>query len=263
MEYKGGRTEVVFGFMRQLFSLFENFEPTQVAFCWDSRQSKRREIYPEYKANRHKEKTEDEKESQSLILEQFEEIKKEVLPFLGFANIFEVSGYESDDLIAVLVQQGLYPADKTIVISSDADLYQLLGQCSLYSITKAQTTNLDGFQRNYGITPDDWVKVKAMAGCSSDNVKGISGIGEKKAIDYLTGKLNHGKMFLKIKDSQEIIDRNLQLVELPFIGTPIPKLRRNGLMLDCFTVVAQTYGLKSLLDKKSLLRWEKIIRRID
>lgn len=263
MTYRGGRTEVVFGFLKQLFSLCENFEATQIAFCWDSRQSKRREIYPEYKSNRRKDSTEEEQEARALVYAQFEDLKKEILPFLGFSNVFEISGYEADDLIAALVQRNLYEAGQTMVISSDADLYQLLDECSLYSITKHQTTSLDVFQRHYGIGPLQWIMVKAIAGCGTDNVKGIVGIGEKKAIDYLTGKLNHGKMFLKIKESEDIIYRNLSLVELPFAGTPTPNIRRNSLMVENFHVVAKTYGMDSLLEKKNLIRWEKIISRID
>jgi 5'-3' exonuclease len=263
MSYRGSRTEVIYGFMKQLFSLFENFEASQVVFCWDSRVSKRREIYPEYKSNRHKDLSEDEKESRELVYDQFDEIKKNVLPFLGFANIFEVSGYESDDLIASLVKSNHHDPGQTIVISSDADLYQLLGKCSLYSITKAQTTDIDIFKRHYGISPEQWVEVKAIAGCSTDHVKGVVGIGEKKAIAYLTGKLARGKMLQKILESQGIIKRNIPLVELPFAGTPTPKLRRNSLMMDNFMIVAETYGMASFLEKKNLIRWEKIISRID
>ena len=255
LSYDGNRTEIIFGFMKQLVSLFENFEPDQVAFCWDSRQSKRRDIYPEYKNNRRKDMLEEDKDALNLIYAQFEEMKSYTLPALGFSNVFEVNGYESDDLIANVVW-GKNP-DETIVISSDTDLYQLLDYCSIYAITKGQTTNKEIFRRHYGIEPIQWVKVKAIAGCSTDNVKGIMGIGEKKAIDYLIGKLNKGKMFLKIEDSQEIIGRNIQLVALPFAGTPTPKLRKNTLTMDKFRSICREYGMDSLLEKKSLAKWEK------
>jgi DNA polymerase-1 len=262
LSYVGTRTEVIYLFLKQLFSIFENFEPAQAIFCWDSRASKRKEIYPEYKANRRKDISEEDKEALNLVYEQFTELKSYILPAMGFSNVFEVAGYESDDLIASTVINQTNP-EKPIVISSDSDLYQLLDHCSIYAITKAQTMSKEIFTRQYGITPQQWVMVKAIAGCGTDNVKGIGGIGEKKAIGYLTGKLNHGKMFLKIENSMDIVDRNLRLVGLPFAGTPVPKMHKNSLTIAKLQEICKTYGMASLVEKKNLLRWEKIISRID
>ena len=63
MSYRGSNTEVIFGFLRQIISIAIKFQPDQIAFCWDSRNSKRKEILPEYKENRKKDRTEEEKES--------------------------------------------------------------------------------------------------------------------------------------------------------------------------------------------------------
>ena len=263
MTYSGNRTEIIFGFMKQIIALTENFEATQIVFCWDSRESKRREVYPEYKGNRRKELTEEEKESLSLVYKQFDEIRLTVLPELGFWNIFTLSGYESDDLIANIVLDPKNNHDQIVVISSDSDLYQLLNWCSVYSITKAQTMDKEIFTRHYGISPEEWIHVKAIAGCNTDNVKGVGGIGEKKAISYLKGNLNHGKMYFKIINSQDVIDRNLALVTLPYAGCPSPKIRKNNLTIDKYKMICETYGMESLLEKKNLARWTRIIERID
>ena len=262
MLYRGGRTEIIYGFFRQMISVLENFSPTQVVFTWDSKISKRREIYPEYKANRRKELTEEAAMSRKLIYLQFEEIKNNAIRELGFSNCFEVEGYEADDIIAKLVQNYPNEQEPTIVISSDEDLYQLLDFCSIYAITKKQTTDKEIFKRHYGIEPAKWSEVKAIAGCGTDNIKGVSGIGEKTAAKYLLGQMKPGKKYKKILDSKQLIKENLRLVKLPFENTPTPKVKQNHLDISKFVSVCKEYGFESFLDKKTLSRWEAIISRI-
>jgi 5'-3' exonuclease len=261
MEYKGSPTGIIFGFTRQLVSLMENFEPNQLAFCWDSREYKRRELYPGYKVK--DKQTEEEEASRVLIYSQFDVIRTVLLPMLGFENIFRVNGYESDDLIAKYVIDRKCSPEGTIVITRDHDLYQLLDYCSLHCITKAQTTSREIFLRHYGILPDTWSMVKAIAGCSGDKVPGVFGIGEKKAIAFLKGELNPGKMLLKIHESKDLIYKSLQLVKLPYPGTPLMKLKKNNLNLDRFKCACTTYGMESLMDKNTLPRWGRIISRIE
>ncbi len=256
MVYRGGRTEVIFGFLKQIISIATKFQPDQIAFCWDSRNSKRKEILPEYKENRKKNRTEEEKESLIPVYAQFEDIRTVVLPSLGFSNIFLVDGYESDDTMASIVS-GRNP-EETIVITSDNDLLQLLDNCSLYSVTKKQSTNKEIFQREYGIEPKDWVMVKAIAGCSTDNIPGVVGVGEKTAIAYLKGTCK-GKRRFDIEQSSEIIQRNIPLVKLPFQGCPSPKLRSNCLSLEKFKHVCKEYGMESLLSPRQISDWSSIV----
>jgi 5'-3' exonuclease len=257
--YRGNRTEVIFGFLKQITSIAIKFQPDQIAFCWDSRTSKRKEALPEYKENRKKDRTEEEKESLIPVYAQFDEIKGVVLPMLGFNNVFMVDGYESDDIIANIVS-GKDP-QKTIVITSDNDLLQLLDHCSLYSVTKKQSTNKEIFYREYGIAPSEWAMVKAIAGCGTDNVPGVKGVGEKTAIAYLKGE-SKGKKKFDIEQSSDIIDRNLPLVKLPFQGCPGPRLRNNNLSTAKFQTVCDKYGMESLLTPKQIFEWTSIIARV-
>lgn len=259
MNYLGNRTEIIFGFLRQIISIAIKFQPDQIAFCWDSRNSKRKEILPEYKENRKKDRTEEEKESLSLVYAQFDEIRTAVLPMLGFSNIFMVDGFESDDIMANITS-GKDP-QKTIVITSDNDLLQLLDHCSLYSVTKHQSTNKEIFQREYGIEPKDWAMVKAIAGCSTDNVPGIGGVGEKSAIAYLKGTLK-GSRRESIDLFPNIIERNIPLVTLPFQGCPTPRIRNNDLTIAKYKIICKQYGMESLLAPKQILEWSSIIARI-
>ena len=130
--------------------------------------------------NRRQNLTEEEEESNRIAYEQFDKLKL-VLPEMGFANVFEEKGYESDDIIASLV---VGSDERTVVISSDKDLYQLLNWCNICDI-KGSVYTKNMFIREYKINPSGWKRVKSIAGCNTDNIKGVKGVGEKTAIKYL------------------------------------------------------------------------------
>lgn len=261
LTYEGSPTEVIYGFIRQILVLNQKFDPDQIVFCWDNNESLRTKIYSNYKANR-KDLTEEQKESLVPVFSQFKQLKERILFDLGFKNVFSVNGYESDDIIARLVEKEV--AEETIVISADEDLYQLLDNCVLYSIQKKRTYNRKDLLTEYNLTPAEWVDAKALGGCQSDNVKGIEGIGTKTVEKYLHGKLNkNSKIFKKIKDEEKAIyETNLPLVRLPFKNTPKPKLKPNNLTLDRYIAVCEKYGLKSLLTDEYERIWLKMIKLI-
>ena len=256
LSYKGSRTEIIFGFLRHIHELARHFETKQFAFCWDSRKSLRKEIYPEYKANRRINQTSEDIELDKIAYLQFNEIKDVVLSKIGFKNIFEKEGYESDDIIASIVKNN---QGRFIVISSDNDLFQLLNHCSLYNISKKSLTTKIIFEREHSISVEKWHLVKTIAGCSSDNVNGIPGIGEKTAIKYLKGLLKTGTKASAIESMGEIFKRNIGLVTLPFdgIGTFNMKFDETFAEKD-FIEVCENYGFESFLSPKYLQSWIKL-----
>uniref|UniRef100_A0A6M3LV35 Putative exonuclease n=1 Tax=viral metagenome TaxID=1070528 RepID=A0A6M3LV35_9ZZZZ len=257
LTYRGGRTEIVFGFFRQILEIAKRFETTHFAFCWDSKESLRKKIFPDYKANRHKEdRSEEEKSSDIEVFKQFDEIRLIGLKLFGFENIFHKEGYEGDDLMASIVKmrQGI-----NIVISTDNDLFQLLDFCSLYNLSKKEMTTKKIFTCNYSIEPDQWVEVKALAGCKSDYVPGIPGVGEKTAIKYLKGELKSSRTLEKIQSSDSIIKRNRTLVSLPLEGLevlPLRKAKKNW-TVDQFISFCKHYGFQSFLREKTKKEWIK------
>lgn len=261
LTYEGSPTEVIFGFIKQTLLLNQKFDPDQIVFCWDNSNSLRQEIYSSYKANREK-LTDAQKESLIPVFSQFKQLKEKILFDLGFKNVFSVNGYESDDIIARLVENEV--AEETIVVSADEDLYQLLDNCVLYSIQKKRTYNIKDLLSEHNLTPAEWVDAKALGGCKSDNVKGIEGVATKTVEKYLHGKLNkNSKTFKKIKDEEKAIyETNLPLVRLPFKNTPKPKLKPNNLTLDRYIAVCEKYGLKSLLTDEYERIWLKMIKLI-
>lgn len=261
LSWEEKKVGVIFGFLRQLLSLSKTCGENQFVFVWDASSStKRMDIFPDYKKARRKEKTIDEKQLDDITYSQFTEVRKYVLPKLGFKNNFKVDGFEADDLIAKICLK--YPKKQITIISTDEDLYQLLSDnVSLYSIRKKQFYTKEHLWKEYKITPDKWGEVKAIAGCSTDGVPGIPNVGEITACKYITKKLSPKlKSYRAIKDSSHIIERNKKLVVLPFEGTPDIQIDPDGpLQLSCFINICQQYGFYSLMNEKSLPDWKKHI----
>jgi len=222
LSYKGKPTGVIYGFLNQLFTLIKRERPDEIAFAWDSRKSFRKEYYPDYKANRRKDGPPDPDMLAAFM--QFKQLRAEILPQLGFVNNFRQTGCEADDIIGALVKND--PKRRFTIVTSDDDMLQLLDHCDMYNLGKELRIDNYAFTRQYGIAPEQWVMVKQIAGCSGDNVKGVTGVGEKTAIQYLTGKMNpSSKKYKDIQANQELIEFNEYLVRLPLPETkaPIPK----------------------------------------
>lgn len=243
LSYEEKNVGIIFGFLREILKLSRLYETNEFAFCWDSRKSLRKQIYPEYK-NKPKKTELDPK-----IFEQFETIKTKVLPEIGFKNIFEEKGFEADDLIASLVTE--YPDNSFVITSSDEDLYQLLrDNVCIYNLYSKKEYTKESFNKEFGISCCFWSLVKAIAGCSSDNVKGIKGVGEKTAIKYIKEELPiKSKAFQNITslEGTSIVKRNFDLVRLPFEGTPFFDLKEDTLSLLGFMTVCKRFGFSSIL----------------
>jgi len=255
LAYKGNRTEIIFGFLRHLLELSRQFQTNQFIFCWDSRDSFRKKIYPEYKINRRVDRSEEEIESDKIAYKQFDLLRTYVLPTMGFTNILLRKGYECDDLIASIVKNNL--DIKYIVVANDSDLFQLLDYCTLYNISKKRLMTKIIFEREKGIEPNKWGIVKAIMGCSADNIHGVSGVGEKTAIKYLKRETTP-KITLKIKNSLEIIRRNMLLVILPFEGIKrLQIIHQQDLSKKGFVTICERFAFNSFLEIKLLQEWIK------
>jgi len=210
---------VIYGFLKQVLALSKKFETNNFYFCWDSRKSYRKLMFPDYKRKRSDKKKELSPEDLARIMmthEQISKIRESVLPEIGFNNSFMKTGYEADDLICHL-SRGL--EGKNIIVSSDEDLYQLLDEnVIMYKIKGGKRFGIKDLAKKYrDVTPQEWVDVKALGGCKSDEVPGIEGVGAIKAIKYIKGEMKSGvvKGRIESEEGKEIYRRNLELVKLP------------------------------------------------
>ena len=251
------QTGVIFGFLQQILVLARTFGSNEFVFVWDSKESLRRKIFPDYKKARRVEKTPDEQRLDTIAYEQFDEIRLHTLPDIGFLNSFLVEGFEGDDVIASIVHN-----NKTdiVIVSADEDLYQLLSEnVYMYSTKKKMSYTHLNLWKDYRITPKEWAEVKAIGGCHSDGVPGVPGVAELTASKYLTRKLNAtSKVYKAIRESKELIDFNMKLVKLPLEGTPVIKVTDlNALSFSKFQSVCSYHGFTSLLQPDRLKQWKE------
>ena len=269
------RTGVIFGFLRTVFSIADRFNTTQFVFCWDSRQSYRKKIYPEYKGKRKERRdkmTPEQREGIRRARLQFVELRKYVLPTMGFANNPFKTGYEADDLIAAIVR-----ADRETefcILSSDNDLYQLLGyNCFMFNNVTKEKMAAKRFRMEYGISYKKWVLAKAIGGCNGDDVAGIVGAADpksnprSKALQYIRGELTKGVVFDRIesKEGAEIIARNKKLVRVPFLLNGKVELKVNVKKRDDFKKekwleVFRHYDFRYFMQEEQMERLEELFR---
>jgi 5'-3' exonuclease len=173
---------------------------------------------------------------------------------IGFRNIFIQPWYETDDLAAKIVMER---DDRDFIIATrDQDFWQLLSYCDLYDPQTKYLLTEEEFVREWGIHPSKWAEVKSIAGCKSDNVPGIYGVGEKTAVKYITKKLkSHTKKFKDIERNKDIIKRNRRLVTLPFPGTKLYTLQEDQFDFDSFYSICNQLAMDYFLQRRQLNWW--------
>lgn len=228
-------------------------KPINIVLVWDSKMSLRKKIYPGYKANR-KSKTEEEQKDRKNHYSLLNELK-ENLKLLGEWAVIEKEGFEADDLIAYFVKETSYD-NQFIIVSSDNDFYQLLGQRVIqYLPHKKVFFNHIDFKNEFGITCDKYPFIKALSGDRGDNIIGIPQIGTKTAIKMM----KEGQCFIHWVNKFPNVDLeiNLELIQLPFkygegINLEMPKSLFDKIN---FIKIFQKYNLNklNLKDFKDLL----------
>ena len=193
-------------------------------FCFDGGYDFRKKIDPAYKQPRKEARLqapEDEKELRQILFDQIAAFREIHLPTIGAKNIFWAKGFEADDLIASCVLN-LPKARKVYIVSNDEDLYQMIegSRVVVYRPTSKTIVNEEDFRRKHSeMPPCLYASAKAWAGCSSDNVVGLTGIGMAKAAKFLMGKGNP-EFRKRFTDSVEVYNKNIQLTKLPAPQTP-------------------------------------------
>ncbi len=141
-----------------------------------ARRSFRNEIYPEYKAHRPP-PPED-------LIPQFPLVRDATRAF-NVACV-EMEGFEADDLIATYADLAVAAGHEVVIVSSDKDLMQMVGErVSMRDPMKQTVIREEQVVEKFGVGPDKVIDVQALAGDSSDNVPGVPGIGVKTAAELI------------------------------------------------------------------------------
>lgn len=181
--HSGLHTNAIYGFHLMLDHMMKRVQPTHVLVAFDAGKTTfRTELFADYKAGRAK--TPDE------FREQFPYIR-DMLGALGIA-FYELEHYEADDIIGTLdkmAERTELPFDVTIV-SGDKDLIQLTDANTVVEISKKGVAEFEEFTPAYlmdkmGLTPEQFIDLKALMGDKSDNIPGVTKIGEKTGLKLL------------------------------------------------------------------------------
>ena len=174
----GMNTSVVFGFVKFLRDIQKRERPDLLGVAFDPKGgSFRRDIFPEYKANRA--------ETPEDILLSVPYVKR-VLEAMCIP-ILEVAGYEADDVIGTLSQKGVEAGYDVYMVTPDKDYGQLVrDNCRIYKQRGAEGSieivGREAIREKYGIDDPQLVRdILALWGDASDNIPGVPGIGEKSA----------------------------------------------------------------------------------
>lgn len=192
---KGVHTNGILGYLTMFFKMQEEFNAKYVVATFDRKAKTFRHLeYKEYKAGR--------KSMPNELREQLDPLK-EILRAMNI-NIFELDGFEADDLIGtfskIFEEMGFEP----IIITGDKDALQLCSDITKVIITKKGISDKEIYDNKkmietYGVTSSEFIDVKALMGDKSDNIPGVSGIGEKGAINLI-------KEYKSIENIYENID---------------------------------------------------------
>lgn len=168
----GTPTSILYGMLRQLTTINRKFNPDQIILAWDGGSTKRKLLYPAYKANRP---------SQHNGFHQQILIAEQVFFDLGIPQIL-VPGEEADDLIGSYCFNN--KDEKIIIVTCDHDFYQLVSEniwVYSYSGQNSRIYTEQVVKEIYGIEPSNLVDLFALTGDATDNVEGLKRIGKKTA----------------------------------------------------------------------------------
>jgi len=201
---KGELVNAVYGFLLVFLKVIREFQPDYITACFDfPGPTIRHKKFKEYKAKRPPAPEE--------LYKQIPKVK-EVLEVFG-VSIFEKEGFEADDIIATISnlapRKQVLPKIETTILSGDLDTLQLINpQTKVYALRKGVKDTVlydESFvkERYQGLTPEQLLDFKALRGDPSDNIPGVTGIGEKTAIRLLSEFGSMENLYQEIEENSE------------------------------------------------------------
>ncbi|MBP1926121.1 DNA polymerase-1 [Sedimentibacter acidaminivorans] len=178
---KGQYTNAVYGFLSMLYKLIDTYSPDYICTAFDpEKPTFRHEQYKDYKAGRAKAPNE--------LVEQFKLIR-DVLEVHNIKCI-EINGFEADDVAGTIACEAEKKGAEVYLVTSDKDYLQLISENIKVLLTKKGVTNIkemdeQAISDDYGISPTQFVDLKALMGDQSDNIPGVMGVGEKTALKLI------------------------------------------------------------------------------
>ena len=268
----GEVVNAVYGFASILLKVLKDFKPKYIAVTFDKKAPTfRHKIYPEYKA--HREKAPDE------LYKQIPYIKKLVTVFN--IPIFEMSGFEADDLIGTMCQKINNISDQkiidNIIITGDMDALQLINEHTrVYAMSRGLSDGIIFDDRNveekYGIKVGQMIDYKALRGDPSDNIPGVRGIGEKTAVALLQEFDNLDNLYSEIeKNNGQLKNCTPRIVDLlkahkeeAYLSKKLATIKQDiPLDFDLHSLKFGNFDLREIVNFFSDLEFKSLLSRVN
>lgn len=267
----GELVNAVFGFMSMLLRVFEELKPEYVAVCFDRKAPTfRKKKFKEYQAQRPA--------MDQDLSGQIERVKQVVTTMN--IPIFEMDGYEADDIIGTLAKQvsdnqktrktqrtgksenqktGESEEIETIIVTGDRDIMQLVDERTKVfapakgGLSDAKLYDAKAVEEKLGVKPEQIPDYKGLVGDSSDNYPGVNGIGPKTAIELIT-------KYRRLKD----IYKNLDEIS-PKVAEKLKNDKKNADLSYFLATIARDAPVKLDLSRCKLTDydWEKVAELFD
>jgi len=182
-----GVTDFKYDYVRTVESLAKSYNAGNIIITADGGSSYRKEIFPEYKANRkekYAEQTPQEEKEFAMFMAEFSNtltLLKEKYP------VFQFKGVEADDIAAYIsMHLDDYGLDECWMVSSDKDWDLLINdRVSRFSTVTRKETTVHNWDEHYDFDIPDYITFKCLTGDKGDNVPGIPGVGPKRAVQLM------------------------------------------------------------------------------
>jgi DNA polymerase-1 len=258
----GRQVNAVYGFANTLLKVLQDLRPKYAAVTFDlPAPTFRHKEYKEYKATRVK--------ADQELYDQIPLVKELVRAFN--IPIYEKEGYEADDAIGTIAKNLELRAKnlEIIIVTGDLDTLQLIDDnTKVYSISRGinQAVMYDDNKvlERYGIRPDQMVDYKALRGDPSDNIPGVSGIGEKGAAKLIIEFQNLENIY---KNLDKISEKNRNLLtenkEQAFLSQKLSKIDCEVPIDFSFSACRlHDYHKQKVIDLFSKLEFKSLIRKL-
>ncbi len=202
----GEPTAGVYGFASVLLRLIEQERPEYLAVTFDAGHSFRDQVFSEYKATRAK-MPEDLRPQMGRIHQLIDALH---IPTL------ELEGYEADDVLGSIAHQAVEQGLGVKIITGDRDLLQLVDERIIVNLAGSKLSEARDFTPTdvveyLGVRPDQVVDYKALVGDKSDNIPGVSGVGEKTAISLLSEYETLDEIYNHLEDLSKGVRNRLEV----------------------------------------------------
>ena len=273
---KGYHTNAALGFLNILFRTIDEEKPQYIAVAFDENAPTfRHKMYKEYKGQR-----------KPMPVELKEQVPyvKEILSAMGI-NVFSKVGYEADDMLGSLANKFASKKVEAVILSGDKDMLQLATDNIKIRLVKTVKSNSDIYpyyakdvEKEFNMTPTEFIDLKAIMGDPSDNIPGIKGVGKITANDLITKyksieniykhldeikKPSVVKAFTEGKDDAKLFKVMVTIVKDVEINAKLQDLEiKNIFNPDSFKVI-EKYELKSLYKKFGKSAGTKKAKEVD